>query len=149
MTPVGAVRPGPAIELVAAAIRTARDGRSFVARETVERLEQGINDRLTKRLSGLADLGFAPVAGGCGEVRTLIGQDRIRSVDRAHCAKSSRLSMMLGSTGGRSGVYEFFGQFQYGHGARWVLRSRQFNPCVSGLAEQAVPLGTVEKVLHR
>lgn len=82
MTPVGAVRPGPAIELVAAAIRAARDGSSFVARETVERLEQGINDRLTKRLSGLADLGFAPVAGGCGEVRTLIGQDRIGSVDR-------------------------------------------------------------------
>jgi len=39
---------------------------SFVAHETVVRLKQRIDDRLTQRLSRLADLSFVSAAGSGG-----------------------------------------------------------------------------------
>ncbi|WP_027038968.1 hypothetical protein [Mesorhizobium ciceri] len=50
---------------------------SFVAGETIECLDQRIDDRLAERLCSLSDLGFVSVAGRGGEFRTLIREDRI------------------------------------------------------------------------
>ncbi|OWK19150.1 hypothetical protein AJ88_43200 [Mesorhizobium amorphae CCBAU 01583] len=86
-----------------AAGHASRAGGSFVACETVERLKQRIDNRLAERLCFLTDLGFASVAGGGGEFRTLSVRIALaRSI--AHCAKSSRLSMILVSINARSRV---------------------------------------------
>lgn len=72
----------PGVVSVGAAIRAGQAGNSCVVCKTVERIKQRIDDRLAERLCCLIDLSLVSVAGGGGEFRTLIRQDRIGPIDR-------------------------------------------------------------------
>lgn len=85
----------------------------LVVCETIDRLDQRINDRLAERLCCLSDLGFVFVAGRDGEFRTLIRRIAL-ALSIAHCAKSFGLSMILVSMDARSRVYDLLSEFGLG-----------------------------------
>lgn len=76
--------------------------------EAVEYFEQRVDNRLSKCIGCLCNFLVGHVACGKGEIAALAGHDRTGSLD-AHCAKSDRFSIAMGSEGrASSDIYGFF-----------------------------------------
>jgi len=124
--------------LVVRPTRVGRAGVSVIGDETVERLKQRIDDRLTQRLSGLADLSFVSAAGRGGQIRTVICQNRI-GPDRKPIARNRPGCRRFSVPRRRAPSFTIPWPIPgYDHGARQVLRSREYILGLSGFAEQAV-----------